>query len=210
MVTDLYCFIVKLILNIFATVSTAFFFSTWETYYTGTLYLGVVNGPTEGLLIAVGSLMISAFYGPKFWWQRVGSVVSFVELPTSVADLRLVELSLAGMIALLVITQVPVSIIRAIQACNAKQRSVVQALLNTLPYIVLNLAILAWITTPTSVAISQSGILLVCTWGFAFGRIVAKIVLSHVTHTDYPSYWLTILPFIVGALISRSPELFGT
>lgn len=38
-------------------------FSTWEEYHTGTLYLGYINGPTEGLLIAVAILTTSGVKG---------------------------------------------------------------------------------------------------------------------------------------------------
>ena len=40
-------------------------FSTWETYHTHTLYLGVFNGPTEGLLIACAIMITSGIYGPE-------------------------------------------------------------------------------------------------------------------------------------------------
>jgi ethanolaminephosphotransferase len=43
-----------------------FFFFTWETYYTGTLYLGYMNGPTEGLLSAIAAIISSALYGACF------------------------------------------------------------------------------------------------------------------------------------------------
>jgi hypothetical protein len=48
---------------IIAIATTAFFFSTWETYYTGTLYLGYINGPTEGLLVAIASMIVAGVYG---------------------------------------------------------------------------------------------------------------------------------------------------
>jgi ethanolaminephosphotransferase len=40
-----------------------FFFSTWEEYHTGVLYLGYFNGPTEGLLIACILQLTSAIAG---------------------------------------------------------------------------------------------------------------------------------------------------
>lgn len=42
---------------------STFFFATWETYHTHTLYLGYINGPTEGILITCTSLIISGYYG---------------------------------------------------------------------------------------------------------------------------------------------------
>lgn len=40
-----------------------FFFSTWETYHTGVLYLGYINGPTEGLIVACLLQLLSAIAG---------------------------------------------------------------------------------------------------------------------------------------------------
>ncbi|XDG08415.1 hypothetical protein ABKA04_008030 [Annulohypoxylon sp. FPYF3050] len=51
------------------------FFSTWETYHTHTLYLGYINGPTEGLLIACSLMAISGIYGPGIWTERIVDLV---------------------------------------------------------------------------------------------------------------------------------------
>jgi hypothetical protein len=40
-----------------------FYVSTWEEYHTGVLYLGVMNGPTEGLLAAQLCMLLSAWLG---------------------------------------------------------------------------------------------------------------------------------------------------
>lgn len=41
----------------------AFYLPTWEEYHTGVLYLGYINGPTEGLLCAIGLMILSGIYG---------------------------------------------------------------------------------------------------------------------------------------------------
>ncbi len=43
------------------------FFSSWEQYHTGILYLGYFNGPTEGLTFACLMMCLSGYYGPGFW-----------------------------------------------------------------------------------------------------------------------------------------------
>jgi ethanolaminephosphotransferase len=42
-----------------------FFFTTWEEYHTGVLYLGYINGPTEGLIIACLLQLSSAIAGSQ-------------------------------------------------------------------------------------------------------------------------------------------------
>jgi ethanolaminephosphotransferase len=46
-----------------------FFFTTWEHFHTGVLYLGIINGPTEGIIIVCATMLISAMVGPMFWSQ---------------------------------------------------------------------------------------------------------------------------------------------
>lgn len=41
----------------------AFYFTTWEEYHTGVLQLGVINGPTEGLVMACVVMVLSGVYG---------------------------------------------------------------------------------------------------------------------------------------------------
>jgi ethanolaminephosphotransferase len=61
-----------------------FYFQTWEEYYTGTMVLPSFNGPTEGLLMAVGMCVISYFKGPEWWQQVYSSCISSLSfLPLS-------------------------------------------------------------------------------------------------------------------------------
>ena len=45
----------------------AFVAATWEEYYTGALELPMVNGPTDGVLLAVAVKMVTAIYGQDIW-----------------------------------------------------------------------------------------------------------------------------------------------
>jgi ethanolaminephosphotransferase len=45
----------------------AFYISTWEQYYTGTLILPPFNGPSEGLVLGASLSIASFFMGPMFW-----------------------------------------------------------------------------------------------------------------------------------------------
>lgn len=46
-----------------------FYFQTWEEYYLGEMNLPPINGPSEGLLIAVGMCFCSFFNGSQFWHE---------------------------------------------------------------------------------------------------------------------------------------------
>ncbi len=41
----------------------AFYLPTWEEYHTGVLYLGYLNGPTEGLIGAIILIIASGIFG---------------------------------------------------------------------------------------------------------------------------------------------------
>ena len=48
----------------------AFCTATFETFHTGTLYLGMVNGPVEGCLLFCLNGIISGIYGVQIWRQQ--------------------------------------------------------------------------------------------------------------------------------------------
>lgn len=45
-----------------------FYFQTWEEYYAGSMVLPLINGPTEGLLIAVG-ICLTSYHKSSAWWH---------------------------------------------------------------------------------------------------------------------------------------------
>ncbi|TPP52934.1 CDP-alcohol phosphatidyltransferase family protein [Leishmania donovani] len=47
-----------------------FFLNTWEEYYRGVLVLPVINGPNEGILIAIGVYLWTAWVGGPQWWYK--------------------------------------------------------------------------------------------------------------------------------------------
>eukprot|EP01061_Rhynchopus_euleeides_P035402 TRINITY_DN59654_c0_g1_i1.p1 TRINITY_DN59654_c0_g1~~TRINITY_DN59654_c0_g1_i1.p1 ORF type:complete len:422 (+),score=155.27 TRINITY_DN59654_c0_g1_i1:41-1267(+) len=47
--------------------STGFYFCAWEQYHTGTLTLGYVNGPVDGILFVCGIYFATAYFGNTFW-----------------------------------------------------------------------------------------------------------------------------------------------
>lgn len=48
-----------------------FYLSTIEEYHTGVLYLGYVNGPTEGLILSCIVFIISGIKGNHFTWYHL-------------------------------------------------------------------------------------------------------------------------------------------
>lgn len=87
-----------------------FYLSTIEEYHTGTLYLGYINAPTEGVILSCIVFCISGYYGPGVWQTPVGSVLGHRAswLPEAVALLPLSHAILWWVGLLFLFTHVPV------------------------------------------------------------------------------------------------------
>ncbi|KAF9284575.1 hypothetical protein BGZ74_001708 [Mortierella antarctica] len=187
-----------------------FFLSTWEEYHTGVLYLGYVNGPTEGLIIACVVMLISGFKGPMFWRSEVVEVfgTNFGIFPK---DWILLDLMVCGMTLLLVFGHIPPCLIAVYKSCKEKNQSVVAAYSELLPMSLFLVSAYAWLASPASYIFeAQHFILFAVTVGIVFGRMATKIILAHVTKMPFPYFTVQLVPLIVGAFIVNVPVVFGS
>jgi len=72
----------------------AFYLTTWEEYHTGTLYLGLVSGPVEGVLTLVAVYFITAAKGGSYWQQPMVATLG-LSAPAWVPE-EIVKLSFAN------------------------------------------------------------------------------------------------------------------
>ncbi|CAG8483423.1 8944_t:CDS:2 [Ambispora gerdemannii] len=185
-----------------------FYLSTWEEYHTGTLYLGYINGPTEGLLLACGSMVLSGIFGPQFWTKDLrdlygSSVPSFIPEGSSYADIVVVAMS-----ALVIFTQ-PLSLYNVYKMKKQQNQSFVAVFPQFFSVLIYWICGYFWLASPYSYIFEdQHLILFVLTLGIVFGRIATKIILAHVTKMPFPMYTVMILPLFVGALLINIPVIF--
>ncbi|KAK3421775.1 hypothetical protein EUGRSUZ_G02395 [Eucalyptus grandis] len=73
-----------------------FYCATWEHYFTNTLILPAINGPTEGLMMIYVSHFFTAIVGAEWWAQQFGKSIPLIgwvpflsEVPTFKAVLFL-------------------------------------------------------------------------------------------------------------------------
>jgi ethanolaminephosphotransferase len=161
----------------------AFFFATWETYFTGTMFLGTINGPTEGLLISIATILISGIYGPMVWKLKLVPTVlpmSYLKLmplalqPT-LSRLTTSQAAIYAMVLMLVTIQVPPCIYRAFKACSQKKRGFSTAILTAVQFLVLVFFATAWILAPGSTLTSDHVIVFSLAWGIAVGKINVRL-----------------------------------
>lgn len=181
------------------------FFSTWETYHTHTLYLGVFNGPTEGLILAASIMILSGIYGPRVWSVPLSKLFGNEQLlgSTSVVDIWAPILIIS-----LCVAHVPACVLNVYQARKSRGEAFLPVFLEWTPMVVFTGALCAWLGSPWSTLLSDNHLALLClTLSFVFGRMTTKIILAHLTRQPFP-YWTVLLtPLIGGAVLTNLPAL---
>lgn len=98
-----------------------FYCTTWETYHTGTLYLGHINGPVEGTLFLCVVYALTGIYGRAMWVKPLVDVLGpelFAMWPSlkSLADVPLNEASMVGFLLMSILT-ITTSLLSVHQSC---------------------------------------------------------------------------------------------
>lgn len=188
------------------------YFSTWETYHTHTLYLGIFNGPTEGLILACTVMVMSGYYGPEIWSYPLNQCFSpewfvgpFAELgETPFRDLW-IPIILLGLFG----AHMPFCVYNVIKARRRDNLPVLPVFLEWTPMIVFCAAIGSWLFTPHSTLMADNHLVLFClTMSFVFGRMTTKIILAHLTRQPFPYWTIMLWPLVGGAVLGNLP-VFG-
>ncbi|KAI5864790.1 CDP-alcohol phosphatidyltransferase [Durotheca rogersii] len=185
------------------------FFSTWETYHTHTLYLGYVNGPTEGILIACSVMAISGIYGPGIWTEPIVNIVGknylfgYDEL---VGDHSIRDIWILMIVGSLLFGHMPFCVLNVVKARRKNKLPVLPVFLEWIPMAVYTLSIGAWLYSPYSTLMRENHLVLFClTMSFVFGRMTTKMILAHLTRQPFP-YWTVMLgPLVGGAVLGNLP-----
>ncbi|KAK8132425.1 CDP-alcohol phosphatidyltransferase class-I family protein [Apiospora kogelbergensis] len=188
------------------------FFSTWETYHTHTLYLGVINGPTEGLLIACAVMALSGIYGPDIWTtpfiELLGSkfLLGYDEL---VGDYTIRDIWILLIVGSLVTSQIPFCVYNVVKARRAQNLPVAPVFLEWTPMAIYTLSIGTWLYSPYSTLREENHLVLFClTMSFVFGRMTTKMILAHLTRQPFPYWTIMLWPLVGGAVLGNLPR-FG-
>lgn len=186
------------------------FFSTWETYHTHTLYLGVINGPTEGILIACGIMVLSGIYGPGIWTTPLNHLLGehLPSIASLMGEITFRDIWVAIIAASLVFTQVPFCVINVVRARRSRGEPVLPVFFEWTPMAVFTIAISAWVFSPYSTLMKENHLMLFCfTMSFVFGRLTTKMILAHLTHQPFPYWTVMLLPLVGGAILGNLPRI---
>lgn len=189
--------------------TVTFYGATWENYFTHTLTLPVVNGPTEGLMLIYLAHFFTAIVGAEWWVQLFGKSLPFLNWLPFLADIPTYRAVMYLMIAFGVIPTVTFNVYNVYKVVKARNGSMPLALAMLYPFIVLVGGVLVWDYLSPSDIIGSYPHLVIIGTGLAFGYLVGRMILAHVC--DEPKglktgmcMSLMYLPFaIANALASR-------
>lgn len=192
------------------------FFSTWETYHSHTLYLGYINGPTEGILIACAIMVASGYWGPGIWTERIVDLFgdrlsifgAFGLTHEVLGDLSIRDLWIGMIVSSLLLTHIPFCILNVVKARRARNLPVAPVFLEWTPMAVYTFSIGAWLYSPYSTLRDENHLVLFCIiMAFVFGRMTTKMILAHLTRQPFP-YWTVMLwPLVGGAVLGNLPRI---
>lgn len=154
----------------------SFYPVTWEEYHTGSMNLGVINGPTEGILMGVAMMIVSGIFGPQVFTTKMTVIAELLgfTLPSFLPEeFAVVDFVIIFMTSLLFFFQYPLSIYTVWQHKKATKKPFWGTLPGLSPSLVFFAICFFWLTSPDSIVISGGYVnLFTITFGFAFARVV--------------------------------------
>jgi ethanolaminephosphotransferase len=182
----------------FTTFSTciAMYFSTWETYHTHVLYLGVLNGPTEGIVIAAAVMFLTGIYGPSLWLKSLADIIP------GAPDFVLKDIWVYSVAFSVFFCHIPFCIYNVYEAKKSRKEDFLVTAWEVIPILVSSLSVYIWMTSPYSIVLVDNHLVLFALGSsFVFGRMTTAIIIAHLTKQKFPYWSLPMVPLICGALL---------
>ncbi|KAL3811577.1 hypothetical protein ACHAXA_006862 [Cyclostephanos tholiformis] len=167
----------------------AFYISTWEQYYTGTLILPPFNGPSEGLVLGASLSIVSFFMGPMFWQDTSLADGAIATLGSFFGDdLTSFLTSMHGRVRNMDLI-VLLAIVSLVQEVVLKTSSVVrkyglQTLRTTSPHLVLVASTLAMVTFDSTIFLRNPRTMLHLISGL-FTEQTTQLMMDHMVEEEY-------------------------
>lgn len=155
-------------------------------------------------MIACIVLAVPSFLGPRFWWLNAVETIPMLEnlVPLNAS---LIDVVLALMGVLLLITHFPVCLYRVYAACRKNGTSFLGALLQLSPFLCITCASLVWMSSPFSGIVQNHVVAFSITIGIVFGELATRIILAHLLKKEFPFFSTLMVPLVVGAVLSNTP-----
>ncbi|KAL6070638.1 Choline phosphotransferase 1 [Balamuthia mandrillaris] len=177
--------------------SATFWFSTWEQYHTGTLYLGVINGPTEGLKLMMLAYFWTAFVGPSFWTSSYKDVLSLRHsaLVATWPDTEMRDLTSWALFLPLAVTLI-FNIKSVVEHRRAQKQAVLPAMLQLLPFVVYVVLVTTWWYVSWPLWEKYPHILQVGV-SMGFAEMTNRLILGHLCKMPFHVLQRPLLPLVI-------------
>ncbi|KAI3793540.1 hypothetical protein L1987_36159 [Smallanthus sonchifolius] len=156
-----------------------FYCATWEHYFTNTLILPAVNGPTEGLMLIYMAHIFTSIVGAEWWAQDFGKSIPLLSWVPFINGIPTSGLVLLFMILFAVIPTVSFNVQNVYKVVQSRKGSMLKALAMLVPFCVLLVVIILWDCMSPSDLIGNYPHMVVMGTGLAFGFLVGRMILSH-------------------------------
>ncbi|KAL7240794.1 hypothetical protein ACSBR2_006443 [Camellia fascicularis] len=156
-----------------------FYCATWEHYFTNTLILPAINGPTEGLMLIYLVHFFTAIVGAEWWAQQFGKSLPFLSWVPVVNEIPTNRAMLFLMIAFAVLPTISFNVYNVYKVVQARKGSMLLALAMLYPFAVLLVGVVVWdYLSPYDITGNYPHLVIVGT-GLAFGFLVGRMILAH-------------------------------
>lgn len=177
-----------------------FYLSTWEEYYTGTLYLSLFSGPVEGIVIVIGLYFVTAIFGSGIWHASL--------IPDVVPGLTMMHLYLVfGALGLgFNIVTAASNVFKVRRAAKQRVRSTVTGVA---PFALFYAALFVLVFLCPELIHTSLELPFVFTIGFSVALSVGLIITAHVTSQQFPvTNVLMLWPLVMLAILGVSTTLY--
>lgn len=156
-----------------------FYLATWEHFFTNTLILPVINGPTEGLMLIYVCHFLTFFLGAEWWAQDFRKSIPLLSWVPFLPEIAFYDVVLFLMIAFAVMPTVGSNVGNVHQVVQARKGSMLMALAMLFPFVLLMVGVLVWsFLSPSDIMKNHPHLVIIGT-GFAFGYLVGRMILAH-------------------------------
>lgn len=160
--------------------SFPFFLNTWEEYYTGELNLPIINGVSEGTIIACIVIIMTGEFGRDIWIQKI----SIFGEAYMLNHLLVVIFFLSGALY---------ALISIINVLRQYRDNFVDSIENLFIFCFLVLTLFIVIIFGDSQIIKNHPKLINILYGFSFAKLVGHLQLAHISNAKFMQYRKSLL-----------------
>ena len=162
-----------------------FYLSTWEEFYTHTLFLSEISGPVEGLLMISLVFLLTGVFGVDFVWKQE---LYTLHISDSIAPITITPTYIAALLGAFVMAFSIYSARRNVINClknNKREQEIPDALKGLYPFFIYYITVdILFVLHPAMITNYTTTMLL--TIGSCMSFTVGRIITGHLTKQDFP------------------------